>query len=58
MRVLLERPGVVLVDEKSWPVELDSSAFSDADQSSDLDRLGLAWQAAPARVPRVELPRP
>lgn len=44
MRALLERPGVVLIDEASWPGDVDRSAFADADTPTDLDRLGVRWR--------------
>lgn len=44
MTALLERPGVVFVDEATWPVGVEPRSLQDADSVADLDRLGLAWE--------------
>jgi molybdopterin-guanine dinucleotide biosynthesis protein A len=54
MKALLARPGLVRLDEWSWPAEVTASAFADVDTPADLDRLGLSWQPDAANVGRIE----
>jgi molybdopterin-guanine dinucleotide biosynthesis protein A len=44
MHSLLDRPGVMLVDENRWPGDVDRAAFADVDTPSDLEGIGLAWE--------------
>jgi hypothetical protein len=41
MQALLQRPGIVLVDESSWPEGFDRRTFADVDTPMDLVHLGL-----------------
>jgi molybdopterin-guanine dinucleotide biosynthesis protein A len=49
MRVLVSRPGVVMLDETGWSSTVDGRAFSDVDTPADLVRLGLTlrWESEP-----------
>ena len=47
VKALLERPGVTLLDEASWPEDMEATAFTDVDTPHDLDRLGLPWRPGP-----------
>lgn len=42
MRPLLERPGVVLVDESEWSAVTGPESLADVDRPEDLQRLGLS----------------
>lgn len=41
MRALLDRPGVLLADESTWPGEMNRRSFADVDSPKDFARLGL-----------------
>ncbi len=41
MKVLLDRPGAVFLDESVWPEGVAVRAFADVDEPGDLERLGL-----------------
>lgn len=43
MKALLSRPGIVFLDESSWPRSIEVGVLSDADTPTALDRLGLRW---------------
>ncbi len=45
MGAALDRPGVELLEEQEWSASVGPRAFADADTPSDLDRLGVCWQA-------------
>jgi molybdopterin synthase catalytic subunit len=45
MAALLARPGITLLPPDRWGDEVDPRCFTDVDDASDLERLGLAWMS-------------